>query len=86
MVKNNKERNTMNKENEKYIYKVVGENLKRIRRAKGYSVVKLSMESNYSEGFIRNIESPSYLQTFSLGTIYHLAQILNVPITDFFQE
>ena len=71
---------------EVFVYKLVGHNLKRIRREKGLSIVKLAMMCHYSEGFIRNIESPNYIQTFSLGTLWNFAQVLDIDIKEFFIE
>ena len=39
---------------------------------------------NYSEGFIMNIESNKYLQTFSLGTLWKFAQVLDIDIRELF--
>jgi len=75
----------MNKEDENYIYYLVGQNLKRIRKQKNISIVKLSMLSNYSTGFISNIESSKYYQTFSLGTIWKFSQALKIDISEFFK-
>lgn len=74
----------MNKD-ENYIYYLVGQNLKRIRKSKGITQEKLAILSNYSVGFIMNIESSKYLQTFSLGTIWQFAQVLEVDIRELFK-
>lgn len=74
------------KKDENYIYYLVGQNLRKIRKKKNISVVKLAQMVNYSEGFINNIESPKYLQTFSLGTIWRFATVLNIDIKLFFEE
>lgn len=74
----------MNKD-ENYIYFLVGQNLKRIRKEKGITQEKLALLSNYSVGFIMNIESSKYLQTFSLGTIWQFAEVLNVDIRELFK-
>lgn len=74
----------MNKD-ENYIYYLVGQNLKRIRKSKGLTQEKLAILSNYSVGFIMNIESSKYLQTFSLGTIWQFAQVLEVDIRELFK-
>lgn len=70
----------MDTNNENYVYYLVGQNLKKYRKQKGISIIKLAQLSNYSEGFIRNIESPNYYQTLSLGTIWKLAQVLDIDI------
>lgn len=75
----------MDKNDENYIYYLAGQNLKRIRKEKNFSIAKFAMDCNYSEGFIMNIESPNYKQTFSLGTIWKFAIILDVDIIEFFR-
>lgn len=74
------------KDDENYIYYLVGQNLRKIRKSKNISVVKLAQITNYSEGFINNIESKNYHQTFSIGTIWRFAHVLNVDIKTFFEE
>lgn len=59
----------MNKNDENYVYYLVGQNLKRIRKSKHFTITKFAMECNYSEGFIMNIESPNYKQTFSYNNL-----------------
>ena len=43
------------------------------------------MLCNYSEGFIMNIESPNYKQTFSLGTVWTFAKTLGIDIRVLFE-
>ena len=75
----------MNNKDEIYVYYLVGQNLKRIRKEKGVTQEKLSELSTYSLGFIMNIESNKYHQTFSLGTVYRFATVLEVDIREFFK-
>ena len=75
----------MNKTDENYIYYVVGQNLKKHRKLKHYTITKFAMECNYSEGFIMNIESPNYKQTFSLGTIWKFANVLGIDVRELFK-
>ena len=75
----------MNNVDENYVYYLVGQNLKRIRKEKGITQEKLSELSTYSLGFIMNIESSKYLQTFSLGTIWRFATVLEVDVREFFK-
>lgn len=74
----------INKSDNKYIYVVVGRNIKRIRKAKGLTQVQLADLVQYNEGTIANIENNSY-QTFSLEFIYVLSKKLDVPIGEFFK-
>ncbi len=76
----------MDREDENYIYYLVGQNLKKQRKLKNLSVAKFALLCNYSEGFIMNIESPNYKQTFSLGTLWRFAKVLNIDIRVLFEE
>lgn len=71
---------------ENYVYYLVSRNLKRIRKEKGLTQEKLAELSNYSLGFIMNIESEKYYQTFSLGTLWQFGKALNVDIREFFRS
>ena len=75
----------MNKNDENYVYYLVGQNLKRIRKEKNVTQERLSELSTYSLGFIMNIESNKYLQTFSLGTIWRFASVLKEDVREFFK-
>lgn len=75
----------MNKNDENYIYYLVGQNLKKQRKLKKLTITKFAMTCNYSEGFIMNIESPNYKQTFSLGTIWTFAKVLGIDIRVLFE-
>lgn len=74
----------IDKSNNKYIYVIVGKNIKRIRKAKGLTQVQLADLIQYNEGTIANIENNSF-QTFSLEFLYILSKKLNVPIEEFFK-
>lgn len=73
-----------NKNDENYIYYLVAHNLKSIRKEKELTQAKFAELCNYSEGFIMNIESNKYLQTFSLGTLWKFAQVLDIDIRELF--
>lgn len=75
----------IDKNDNKYIYVIVGKNIKRIRKLKNLTQVQLADLVKYSEGTISNIENNSY-QTFSLEFIYILSKKLNVPIIEFFKD
>ena len=74
----------INKNDNKYIYVIIGKNLKRIRQEKGLTQVQLAELTNYSEGTIANIENNSY-QTFSIEFLYVVSKKLQVPIIEFFE-
>ena len=71
--------------NENYIYELVSKNIKKIRKEKGLTQEQLAEKMSYSTQFISNIESKNH-QTFSLGTLWRLALVLNIDIRDLFYE
>lgn len=74
-----------NKNDENYIYYLVAQNIKKQRKLKGLTQSEFAEKCSYSDGFIMNIESTKYHQTFSLGTLWTFAQVLDIDIRDFFQ-
>lgn len=74
----------VNKKDENYIYYLVAKNLKKQRKLKGLTQSKFAELCNYSDGFIMNIESEKYYQTFSLGTLWKFAEVLNIDIRELF--
>ena len=74
----------VNKKDENYVYYLVAYNLKKQRKLNGLTQSQLAEMCNYSDGFIMNIESPNYHQTFSLGTIWKFAEVLKIDIRELF--
>ena len=75
----------ISKDNNKYIYVIVGKNIRRIRKEKGLTQVQLADLIQYNEGTIANIENSSY-QTFSLEFLYVISKKLDVPMVEFFKD
>ena len=73
------------KEDNKYIYVMVGKNIKKLRKKHGLTQVQLANLIGYNEGTIANIENSSY-QMFSLEFLYILSQKLEEPMCAFFDE
>lgn len=73
------------KNDNKYIYVVVGKNLQKIRKEKGLTQVQLADLIQYSDGTISNIENSSF-QTCSLEFLYIVSKKLDVPIERFFEN
>lgn len=69
------------KEDENYIYGVIGKNVKKYRKLKGWTQEKLAEEIDYSLSFISALES-AYHQTFSLGALWRISKVLEI---DFFK-
>lgn len=76
----------VSKENENYIYYLVGKNLKKYRKISNYTQESLARATNYSAQFIANLESPKTHQTVSLGTLYAFARILKIPVSKLLEE
>ena len=76
----------MQEKDSNYIYYLVGKNIKKYRKIKGYTQQELAGKIGYTVGFISNIESKSYLQTFSLDTLYLISQKLDINIKQLFDE
>ena len=70
---------------ENYIYEVVSRNIKYMHKQKGLTQEQLAAKINYSTQFISNIESKNF-QTFSLGTIWRIALILDLDMDTLFKE
>ena len=71
--------------NENYVYELVSKNIKKIRKEKGLTQEQLAEKMSYSTQFISNIESKNH-QTFSLGTLWRLALVLDIDIRELFYE
>jgi len=70
---------------ENYVYQLVSKNIKEQRKLKGLTQEQLADKMNYSTQFISNIESKNH-QTFSLGTLWRLALVLDIDIALLFKE
>lgn len=62
---------------ENYVYYFVGKNIRKYRKKKGWTQEELATKSQYSKQFISNMENETY-QTFSLGTIWKIAMVLEI--------
>lgn len=70
---------------ENYVYELVSKNIKKQRQLKGLTQEQLAEKMNYSTQFISNIESKNH-QTFSLGTLWRIALVLDIDISLLFNE
>lgn len=73
----------VDKKDNNYIYFYIGKQIKKYRKLKGWSQSRLSLECNFTTSFISNLENNAF-QTISINSLYHIAQILEVPIKVFF--
>ena len=63
--------------------KVIGENLRRIRKARGWSQERLSDKSLLDQDYVGRLERGQV--NVSVDTLARLAKTLNVEIVDFFK-
>jgi len=70
---------------ENYVYDFVGKNIRKFRKQKGWTQKQLAEKSTYSKQFISNIENNVH-QTFSLGTLWKIAQTLEVEMFELCKE
>lgn len=75
-----------NKEDIKYIYKLVSERIKLFRNYRGLTQEQLALKTTFSRGLIGNIESAKTAQTFSLVVLYAFSKGLDIPLEMFVKE
>lgn len=69
------------------IYYLVAQNIKKQRKLKGWTQVKLAMESSISVDYLKKIETKSgCTKQFSLDTVQKIANALNINVVDLFKE
>ena len=74
----------MNNEN---IYYLVSQNIKKYRKLKGWTQVKLAMESNISVDYLKKIETKSgCTKQFLLDTLQKIAKAMNITVKEFFND
>lgn len=67
------------KEDENYVYNVIGKNVKKYRKLKKLTQAELADKINYSLSFVSSLESKKY-QTFSLGALWRISLVLDVDM------
>lgn len=78
--------NITNKNDENYIYYVIGQNIKKQRKLKGLTQEQLAIKCTYDRSFIANLESEKVFQTISVSSLNHIAKILGIHITKLFED
>lgn len=74
----------MDKEN---LYYLVFQNIKKQRKIKGWTQVKLAMKSNISVDYLKKIETKSGCdKQFSLDTVQKIAKALEIDAKDLFNK
>lgn len=68
------------------IYLTVSKNIKKYRKQQKITQQELATKSGYSYAYIRRIEGPKCLKTFSILTLYNISKALNIDIKCLFDE
>lgn len=69
------------------LYYLVSQNIKKQRKLKGRTQVKLAMESNISVDYLKKIETKSGCEKqFSLDTIQKIAKALGIDAKELFNK
>ena len=77
----------MNNTIEDNIYNLVAKNIKKYRKQKGWTQIKLALESNISVDYLKKIETKSgSTKQFSLDTIHKIANALNIDVKNLFDK
>lgn len=72
---------------EENLYYIVSQNIKKQRKLKGWSQVKLALESNISVDYLKKIETKSGSdKQFSLATIQKIANALQIDVRKLFNK
>ena len=69
------------------LYYLVSQNIKKQRKLKGWTQVKLAMESNISVDYLKKIETKSGCdKQFSLDTVQKIAKALGIDAKELFNK
>lgn len=67
-------------------YQQLGRNLAYYRRLRGYSQAQLAEALNLSEGYMGHIEAQNVDKEPSLNVLFHISEVLDVPMYKFFMD
>ncbi len=74
----------MDKDN---LYYLISQNIKKQKKIKGWTQVKLAMKSNISVDYLKKIETKSGCdKQFSLDTVQKIAKALEIEVKDLFNK
>lgn len=73
--------------NDENLCYLVSQNIRKQRKIKGWTQVKLAIESNISVDYLKKIETKSGCEKqFSLDTIQKIAKALNIDVKELFNK
>lgn len=72
--------------NETELYKVIGSNIKYYREQAGLTQIQLSERLQISISYLSKIEASGCTKSLSISVLNHIANTLDVDITEFFKR
>lgn len=72
--------------NEAELYKVIGSNIKYYRKQAGLTQIQLSEQLQISISYLSKIEASGCTKSLSISVLNHIANTLDVNITEFFMK
>ena len=69
-----------------YYYDVIRKNIKKFRKEKGFTQIRLAEEAELSPDYICEIESLKKQKSFSIAALGRIAEALDIDIINFFEE
>lgn len=72
--------------NEAELYQVIGSNIKYYREKAGLTQIQLSEQLQISISYLSKIEASGCTKSLSISVLNHIANTLDVDITEFFQR
>ena len=72
---------TLHRRNED-TYEISAANIKRFRKEAKITQAELADRAHYSHEFIRRIEAPNGKKYFSVYTLVHISNVLNIKLED----
>ena len=68
------------------IYTLIGQNIKKYRKSKGYTQEQLASKTNLSYGYIKNLEAKGVYASISIETLQIIAHKLEISIDKLFES
>lgn len=72
--------------NEEYYNNIVRNNIKKYRKEKGYTIIKLSKETNISKYYLSELENNKRKKNITIATLGKIADALETDIKHFFNQ
>lgn len=68
------------------IYTIIGQNIKKYRKMKGYTQEQLANKTNLSYGYIKNLEAKGVYASISIETLQLIANVLEINMASLFEK